>query len=446
MGADTDRHRSPQRRFRLALGAVCTVAFGVRLAYVLLVTRHENGRTYDALYYDLQSYLIAHGHFFEALPFAVSPDAAHPPLTALVLTPVSYFFGVPSDALPQRLMMVVLGTVVVALVGMIGHRLAGTRTGIVAAVLAAVYPNFWIPNGIVMSETVSMVIMAALLLAVFRLLRRPSVGNAALAGICGGAEVLTRAELVLLVPFLLIPAALACRGVSRWTRLALAAVVVAAALVTVGPWIGRNLVTFRDATFVSTGDGPVLAGANCAATYYGPGIGLWNLNCSRDVRPGSDQSVTSTREFDAGEHYVKGHLGRLPLVMAVRVARLWDFYAPVQMARLDVNEGRPVPASIAGLIMYYLLLPVAGLGVVVLRRRRTVQWPLLVPAAVLTVVAVVDYGLVRFRAPFEISLVVLAAVAIDAAWRLSPWSHDERADGGRADDRGGPGDHLPALV
>lgn len=57
------------------------------------------------------------------------------------------------------------------------------------------------------------------------------------------------------------------------------------------------------------------------------------------------------------------------------------------------------------------------------RRRRLVQWPLLVPAGVLTIVAVYASGTPRFRAPFEaVSLVVLAAIAIDAAfahWRGS---------------------------
>ena len=64
--------------------------------------------------------------------------------------------------------------------------------------------------------------------------------------------------------------------------------------------------------------------------------------------------------------------GRAPLVALVRGGRLWDFYAPIQMARFDVNEGRPVAASVAGLVMYYGLLPAALLGVVVLRRRRAV--------------------------------------------------------------------------
>jgi 4-amino-4-deoxy-L-arabinose transferase-like glycosyltransferase len=413
---DADRARVAGR-FWLPLGIVGLIALGIRLSYVFLVTRHENGHTYDALYYSLQSYLLSLGHFFETPPFAVGPDAAHPPLTSLVLIPVSYFFGVPHDALPQRLTMVVLGTAVVLTVGLLGRRVAGARVGVIAAALAAVYPNFWIPNGIVMSETLSMLVMAVILLCLYRLLASPTWTNAALAGAACGVEMLVRAELLLLVPFLLVPAALVCRRPGRLVRLGLAALAVMAAGLAVGPWVGRNLATFRDATYLSTGDGPVLLGANCPSTYYGPGIGLWSLGCSRKVRPGPDQSVTSARQVDAAKTYIKKHSGRLPLVAVVRAARLWDFYAPVQMARLDVNEGRPVPASIAGLAVYYALLPVAAGGIVALRRRRRVQWPLLVPAGVLTLVAVVDYGLVRFRAPFEISLVVLAAAAVDALWR-----------------------------
>jgi hypothetical protein len=106
----------------------------------------------------------------------------------------------------------------------------------------------------------------------------------------------------------------------------------------------------------------------------------------------------------------------LPIVVLARVGRVWDLYAPIQMAHSDVNEGRPVPASIAGLIMYYTLLPLGAIGVVVLRRRKITQWPLLVPAISVTIAAAAAFGLVRFRAEFEVSLVVMAAVGLSAAW------------------------------
>ncbi|HEX3979660.1 MAG TPA: hypothetical protein VHW93_00460, partial [Acidimicrobiales bacterium] len=140
-------------------------------------------------------------------------------------------------------------------------------------------------------------------------------------------------------------------------------------------------------------------------------------NCVAGINA-NDESVTSDLLQHAAIQYAEHHAGRLPVVMLARVGRLWDFYEPLQMINIDVNEGRPVPAARAGLIVYYALLPFAVAGIVVLRRRRLRQWFLLVPAGVLTVVSALYYGTVRFRAPFEVCLVVLAApaIVISARW------------------------------
>jgi hypothetical protein len=222
--------------------------------------------------------------------------------------------------------------------------------------------------------------------------------------------------MVLLVPFLLVPAALSPKRAPWRARLGFAAVGLLVAALVIAPWVGRNLATFRDPTFLSTGEGPVIAGANCNPSYYGPELGTWNLGCTLPVPKAPDQSVQSTLQYNEGKRYLQHHLGRLPVVLLARVGRLWDLYEPLQMVDFDVNEGRPVPASFAGLLSYYALLPVAAMGVVVLRRRHRTQWPLLVCVPVLTLVAMAGYGLVRFRAEFEVSLVVLAAVGVDAGW------------------------------
>jgi len=269
----------------------------------------------------------------------------------------------------------------------------------------------------VMSETLTTLVMALILIATYRLMRSPTWRNAVLVGVGCGVAMLVRAELLLLVPFLLVPAALVCRGV-RWNaRFAFVAVGLLAAGLTVGPWVGRNLVSFRDTTILSTGQGPLLLGANCPSTYYVPYLGSWSLPCSIHVPLSHEQSVESTRQYDAAKTYVEHHLDRLPVVVLARVGRVWDFYEPMQMVEGDVNEGRPVPASFAGLLAYYLLLPAAVAGVVVMRRRRVTLWPLLVPAAVVTLTAATGFGLVRFRAEFEVPLVVLAATGFVAMWR-----------------------------
>ena len=398
------------RRFAVALTVITVVGLGVRVAYVLIVTIKENSRVYDALWYGVTGNGLAQGQFFRE-PFGTAPTAAHPPGTSLIIGAVTLPFGVHPGSGLQRLTMAVLGTGVVLCVGLLGRGVAGPWVGLVAAGLAALAPNFWIPNGILMSETPAMLLMALILLGVVRLLRSPTWATAALLGAACGAEALVRAELILFVPTLLVPAALAARQVALRRRFGLAAVGVLAVLVVLAPWVGRNLATFKDPTYISTGDGLALLGANCPAAYSGPGLGEWHLACVAYPNA-NEESVKSSLDQHAAVQFAEHHAGRLPVVVLARIGRLWDFFEPAQMINIDVNEGRPKPAARAGLVVYYALLPLALAGVVILRRRRLRQWFLLVPAGVLTVVAGLVYGTVRFRAPFEVCLVVLAAPAL----------------------------------
>lgn len=389
------------------LAGITVGGLAFRVGYVLIFTQYENNKIYDAFWYGVTSNELTQGRFFR-VPFGTAPTAAHPPLTSLLVGSVSFVVGRHSGSTIQRLTMAVLGAGVILCVGLLGRSVAGPRVGLVAAGLAALAPNFWMPSGIVMSETPSMLFMALILLGVVRLLRAPTVVNAALLGAACGAEALVRAELILFVPSLLIPAALLARRVPLGRRFALAGVGVVAVGVVIGPWVGRNLVTFKDPTYISTGDGNALLGANCADTYQGPDLGSWSIYCAVSVS-GSDESVQSARAQHRAVQYAEHHSARLPEVILARIGRVWDFYQPIAMAQADVNEGRPVPASLAGLAVYYLLLPFAVAGIVIFRRRGIRQWFLLVPAGVVTVVSVAVYGLVRFRAPFEVCLVVLAA-------------------------------------
>ena len=108
------------------------------------------------------------------------------------------------------------------------------------------------------------------------------------------------------------------------------------------------------------------------------------------------------------------------MVLAARVGRVWSVYEPFQ-----TPEGRNVRVQKLGTVMYWLLVPLAAWGLIALRRRGVSTWILLMPFVVVTVTALVTYGNVRFREPAELSLVILAAVALDALWR--------RREAGRAE-------------
>jgi 4-amino-4-deoxy-L-arabinose transferase-like glycosyltransferase len=446
----------PMRRWRfyLALAVIVLAGAAVRVTYILVVTRHENSKLYDSLWYGFTGLGLAIGQFFRT-PFVTTQSAAHPPLTSLLLAPSSWFFGFPAGTTPQRMTMAILGTGVVLCVGLLGRALAGPWVGLTAAFVAAGYPNMWLPNGILMSETPDMLIMALILLAIVRLRRRPTWLSAVLLGLACGAEVLVRAELILFLPFLLLPAALAARPASLRRKFGLLGLGLLASLVVIAPWVGRNLATFKDPTYLSTGDGLALLGANCKQTYSGPYLGSWALGCAISDPVKGDESVQAEADQTKAISYIKHHENRLPAVVAARVGRLWDAFQPVQMADGDVNEGRPRDGSIAGLVTYYALLPFALAGFAVLWRRRMKPWILVVPAGVLTLTAALFYGSVRFRAPFEVCLVILAAPAlvltVGGIGRLLWWPvrrvrRGRHAGGGGAGSAGSGGGDLPVPL
>jgi uncharacterized membrane protein YoaK (UPF0700 family) len=82
------------------------------------------------------------------------------------------------------------------------------------------------------------------------------------------------------------------------------------------------------------------------------------------------------------------------------------------MARIAQAEGRPVWASLAGLAMFWVLVPAAALGARTLRRSGRPLFPLVAPLLIVTVNAAAFYGLTRFRVGAEVPLVVLAAAGI----------------------------------
>ena len=89
--------------------------------------------------------------------------------------------------------------------------------------------------------------------------------------------------------------------------------------------------------------------------------------------------------------------------------RVWDFWAPYDQT---LAEGRQRDVQVAGTAMYFLLLALGAYGVVLLRRRDQPLLILAAPVVVVTLSAMLGYGLPRFRQAAEVVIVVLAAAAL----------------------------------
>jgi 4-amino-4-deoxy-L-arabinose transferase-like glycosyltransferase len=397
------------RRFVVALLVICGAAFVLRAVYVLTVTQDETV-AYDAFYYQSEAETVGRGKGF-VTPFGGGENADHPPLTVLTLAPVSRLSD--GSEVAMRLTVALAGVGVVALIGLLGREVGGPRVGLLAAGIAALYPNLWMNDGLLMAETFAALTVAGTLLATVLLVREPSWRHALGAGVGCGLAMLARGELALLIPLVVLPAALLLRNTPRRVRFRLAGIVLVAAVLVVSPWVTYNLSRFEEPVLLSNGDGGVLLGANCDDVYSGDGIGYWSINCTADVpMKGRDKSEVSDAQREKAFEYIGNHLSRLPVVVAARVGRTWSVYAPGQSADLAVGEGRPHGLSLIGAALFWLLAPLAVVGALRLRGN-PVLVPLLGPFVLVTVVAAAFYGAVRFRVPAEVSLVVLAAVGVD---------------------------------
>jgi 4-amino-4-deoxy-L-arabinose transferase-like glycosyltransferase len=409
------------RRFLYILAAVVFAALGLRVTYVLTTTRYDTD-VYDATYYELQALELAHGPGFYIDPFPLlqpdkreTPAADHPPLTVLALVPAAFIEPVSRSALAMRFTMVLFGTGVVVLIALLGRRVAGDTVGLVAAGIAALDPNLWMNDGLIMSETLAVLLTVAIMLLVYRVLDRGTTWRTAIAlGVLCGLLILTRAELGLYVPFLVLPALWIGASDRPELRVRSLVAVCGIAVLLVAPWVGFNLARFEKATLVSTNDGVALRAANCPNTYYGPLIGSADIfPLCTNAHGTLEQSVWNADNRSLALHYMVDHAGRLPVVVLARLGRAWSMFKLGQTADLASHEGRPVWATYLGAVTTWISIPLAIYGAVLLRRRRRPIWPLVVTIAVTTVsIAFLAGGILRYRATAEPSLVVLATIGV----------------------------------
>jgi 4-amino-4-deoxy-L-arabinose transferase-like glycosyltransferase len=406
-----------QTRWAGALLGICLLALGIRIGYVL-GWRDVPIFGGDAGYYHDGANLLAHGHGF-AHPDVwretgeIIPGADHPPAYIVVLAFASLlgFDSIRAHMLTSCL----IGAGTVALIGLLGRRVGGKRIGLLAAAVAAVYPNMWMNDGALMSETLDVFLAVMVSILAYRVWDRPTAGRWAAMGASIGLAALARAESVLMLVLLLVPLALWVRGLSGWQQRARrAGLAFGVALLVVAPWVGANLVRFEHPEGLSTQAGVTLLVANCDDAYHGTNLGWWAASCIPDLGD-TDRSVTDLRARSAALHYAHGHMRRLPVVVAARVGRTWGLYAPHQQLMFDkFSEGRVLGPAEVGLAMYYVLAALAVPGLVALRRRRTPVFPLTVWMVSVMVTVVVFYGTTRFRAPAEPALVLLATVGLVA--------------------------------
>jgi len=409
-----------QNRFEILLVVIVILGLAARTIYVLSIGQRITFGP-DSIWYELQAGTIADGsgyvdpHAFYGLGHKI-PTANFPPMWPIVLALVDKVGGHTQTA--YQLVGAAIGSITVALAGLLGRRVAGPGVGLVAALIVAGCPMLIAADGSIMSDSLYVAFVTAALVASCRALDRPSVPRFGLVGLFVGLATLTRSDGLFLAPILALALVWRMGSSSTARRVVLGASMLGVVCVTQSPWIVSSSARLGGVVAMSSNSGSMLEGANCPGTYGGPLIGEWDPACQQLVRPpGQSELQWSAASRNEGIHFARTHLGRLPVVVVARELRIWGLWAPVPQARLESIESRDQTWQLIGWAYDLLVLVVAVPGTRILVRRSSKIAPLVAVVIAVMATAALSYGSQRFMLAAEPALAVAAASAVMFVWR-----------------------------
>jgi 4-amino-4-deoxy-L-arabinose transferase-like glycosyltransferase len=417
--------------WRRNLFLILGLATIVRLA-MILATPHAV-LFGDPVDYQRHAVSIAAGRGYPRTEIATPGKATafRPPGYPFLLGGLYAVVGVSVDA--GRVLGGVLGVLTVLLIALLGRSLWGPRVGLIGAGIAAVFPPLVALDASLVSESLFLPLELAFALAVVALWRRPGeLRWALLAGLTCALCALTRAvaDAWLLVALVVVLSA-AVRVAVRWRA---AGALVASFALVLTPWTIRNLDQLHAFVPISTEDGYTLAGQYNPDTAVANDFeAVWRLppevpSLAARTRPlfarpgGVGEAELNHVLLSAGVHYFEHHPGHLAVASALNTLRLVDLGVGHDFVSGLSYREMGVPADLQGLEsrsaqLLTLLALLSVLARVLLRGRFSLgpRWLWAIPLLTLALTVPMVGNPIK-RAPLDPFLVLIVAVAADAAW------------------------------
>jgi len=342
------------------------------------------------------------------------PSAYTQPLYGFFLVPIYWIFG--REWWSVGFVQILVATGTAFLVYAIGARVISRLAGTFAAVVATLNPYLVWHDVHLNREILDQLVVAAFVLSALVAADRRSLRWAVAAGVYGGLATLGNVRLALL-PVVVALYLLARTGWS-WAPLA----VLAAAALTVTPWVVRNRVEVG--CFALTTDGRALWKANNLQTYDLLSHGKWiddvqdppghpfpNPEEARVIyqRGGGKSDIDECANQSYYQHkawrFVREHPGAKAKLAGLAVRMEWD----PRTTASATDSGRGAVRAWAQPVYTSLLYALGLLGLLYAPRRFTAL--ALAVLAYQTLAAVVFVGATRYRIPTDFLIALLAAAA-----------------------------------
>jgi len=381
---------------------ICIVALALRVGCALHLGNDvlwDDEEWYDTVAYNI---VDGHGYSFDG----ENPTSFRAPALSVFLAAVYYVFG--RSLYTARVAMAFLGATICVLHYYLALRIFLSRSvGYVAAALTAVYPLFVLQNATLFPETLSMVFLNGVLLALLSLSGTRGKRKAAALGLLAALLILTSPMLVLFLictlPWFLVQDIHSVRE-----RFQIAAIGVIVCVAICLPWTIRNASVHRHFVPIATNSGLNLWEGNNPLTK----IPIRHQKPPR-FTPGPDTIGSAEWQLDRfyrqmAWNFVVSHPSTAARLFVQKAFNFWRLYPePGTVNAVVTKRNKFVSAATYGPVLCLAVLSVffSTIG----KRERTL---LLLLACSLTFGYAVFITKVRFRLPLDCALVLLASYPI----------------------------------
>jgi hypothetical protein len=388
------------------------------------------------------------------------PTAYFPPAFPYVLAAVDlidgHSAGGKSAIQPERVAMAVVGTVAVALVGLVALEAFGDSVALVCMALAAVYPVLVELSGTLVAENLLVVFLLAAIWAALRARRsgHPYAWIAATGVLTGLATLTHENAIVILIPlaFAVVGAARAFRPASRTVRYsavtvsstgahgkgprrrtnpsahhvspgAAVGVLVATAALTIAPWTIRNAIELHHFVPVSDETGITLVGTYNPASAANPRVPykwrfFWKIpqdaGLRRHVGHYTEVGLSSKLESQA-LRYIGDHPSA-PLIVALHnTLRMFEVEGTFAWHASAAAIGLSTRDAGIGVLSFWIVCLLAIAGIMTSAVRGAPRWLWAIPILYALTIVFVNVETPRFREPIDPFLLLLAGCAVEAA-------------------------------
>jgi 4-amino-4-deoxy-L-arabinose transferase-like glycosyltransferase len=398
----------PPRERNIVLAAM---AISLALVVVYVVANRPNSLAGDQREYNDMAFLFTQGKPWWGLaPTGIEHASAYRP-PAYPLWAGFWYEILGANATRLLLVQSLLAPLTVLLSWLLARRLFGPRAAIATAVVVAVFPLVWEWFGLLYTEALAIPLMVLTFLVFLE--RPPSPRLAVGVGALMGVAMLIRPTSVFVFAGILAAFVIAA-GWRRGGALTAASIGVAALVIL--PWTIRNYVVTDEFVPLSAQDAALHGTFNDFSANHPTAPYAWQFS-TPEVRelfaenPDISDAEYRSELIDLGTDYIAEH----PFSVAEAFywngfTRFWDVRRPGNALDEVPFEGRSKAVTTVGLVMYYVLLPLALCGIWRHRRRMTLVIPLAAAALAATIVFTVAAG-TRYRAPLEPMIAMMAVAA-----------------------------------